>query len=75
MNWVNNGKVSKDFLDVINHSYISDNSYVLGYIDFYYCFNYVDIEKNGSETSQDVGLNSTGINYLNSDSDKDRVEV
>jgi hypothetical protein len=36
MNWVNNGKVSKDFfLDVINHSYISDNSYVLGYIDFY----------------------------------------
>jgi hypothetical protein len=57
----------------INHSYISDNSYVLGYIDFY-CFNYVDIEKNGSETYH-VGLNSTGINYLNSDSDKDRVEV
>jgi hypothetical protein len=73
MNWVNNGKVSKDFfLDVINHSYISDNSYVLGYIDFYYCFNYVDIEKKTRDISQDVGLNSTGINYLNSDSDKDR---
>lgn len=76
MNWVNNGKDYKDFLlNVINHSYISDSSYVLGYIDFYYCFNYVDIEKEWlRDISKDVGLNSTGINYLNSDSEKDNVE-
>jgi putative chitinase len=76
MNWVNNGKLSKDFfLNIINHSYISDTSYVLGYIDFYYCFNYVDIEKEWlRDISNDVGLNSTGINHLNNESDKDKIE-
>lgn len=76
MNWVNNGKLSKDFFsNIINHSYISDTSYVLGYIDFYYCFNYVDIEKEWlRDISNDVGLNSTGINHLNNESDKDKIE-
>lgn len=76
MNWVNNGKLSKDFFsNIINHSYISDTSYVLGYIDFYYCFNYVDIEKEWlRDISTDVGLNSTGINHLNNESDKDKIE-
>ncbi len=46
MTWVNNGKLFPTFIsDIITHSYISDTNYVLGYIDYYYCFNYFDIEK------------------------------
>jgi hypothetical protein len=76
MNWVNHGVVFKEFLaGIINHSYISDTSYVLGYIDFYYCFNYVDIEKEWlRDISNDVGLASTGINHLSDDTQKDKIE-
>jgi predicted chitinase len=76
MNWINHGIVFKDFLaGIINHSYISDTSYVLGYIDFYYCFNYVDIEKEWlRDISNDVGLSSTGVNNLGDDSQKDKIE-
>ena len=76
MNWVNNGKIFKDFLSgIIGHSYISDTSYVLGYIDYYYCFNYVDIEKEWiRDISNDVGLASSGMNHLNDDSQKDKIE-
>ena len=76
MNCVNHGIVFRDFLaGIINHSYISDTSYVLGYIDYYYCFNYVDIEKEWlRDISNDVGLSSTGVNHLNEDSQKDKIE-
>ena len=76
MRWVNNGEMFKDFIsNIINHSYISDTSYVLGYIDYYYCFNYVDIEKEWQrDISNDVGLASTGVNFLNDKSQKDKIE-
>jgi hypothetical protein len=76
MNWVNHGIIFKDFLSgIINHSYISDTSYVLGYIDFYYCFNYVDIEKEWlRDISNDVGLSSTGVNSLGDETQKDKIE-
>ncbi len=76
MSWVNDGKKPNEFVkDVVQHSYISDTSYVLGYIDFYYCFNYVDIEKEWlRDISNDVGISSTGMNNLNEDSVKDKIE-
>jgi hypothetical protein len=76
MTWRNIGKVPKEFInEIIQHSYISDTSYVLGYIDYYYCFNYVDIEKEWlRDISKDVGLASTGANHLNDPSTKDKVE-
>ena len=76
MTWRNIGKLPKDFInEIIQHSYISDTSYVLGYIDYYYCFNYVDIEKEWlRDISNDVGLASTGTNHLNEPSTRDQVE-
>ena len=76
MNWVNDGKLSSSFIkDIINHSYISDTSYVLGYIDFYYCFNYVDIEKEWlRDISNDVAISSTGVNNLNEEKIKEKIE-
>ena len=36
---------------------ISDSSYMLGYIDYYWCFNYVDIEKEWTrDIKRDVGI-------------------
>ena len=76
MSWVNHGVIFKDFISgIINHSYISETSYVLGYIDYYYCFNYVDIEKEWiRDISKDVGLASTGVNFLNGKDEKDRIQ-
>ena len=46
MNWRNPNKRPYEFImDIIRHSYISDESYMSGYIDYYYCFNYVDVDK------------------------------
>lgn len=76
MTWINNGKLFKDFTDdIIQHSYISDTSYVLGYIDYYYCLNYVDIEKEWlRDISNDVGVISTGINFLSKSDDSEKID-
>ena len=45
MTWIQRAK-TKDFLvDIIKRSYISDDTFLIGYIDYYYCFNYIDVEK------------------------------
>ena len=45
MTWINYNEFNLKFLnDIIMHSYISDDTFLFGYIDFYYNFNYVDVE-------------------------------
>ncbi len=63
MSWRNSNKKPYDFInEIIRHSYINDESYMGGYIDYYYCFNYVDIEKEyNRDISSDLGLNTAGI--------------
>lgn len=60
--------------DVIRHSYIADDSFTLAYIDFYYCLNYVDLEKEWRrDVSADVGIASTGTSQIDTktpDADK-----
>jgi hypothetical protein len=67
MIWRRNGINSKDFINsVIRHSYISDSSFMVGYIDYYWSFNYVDVEKEWNrDNSGDIGAISTGITGLN----------
>ena len=62
MNWNLNGKkVYESISEIIKHSYISDTSFMSGYIDYYYCFNYVDVEKESKrDISKDVGI-ETGL--------------
>jgi len=44
--WINPGDFRLNFLkDIVSHSYIDDTTFLFGYIDFYYNFNYVDINK------------------------------
>jgi muramidase (phage lysozyme) len=63
MNWIKNGITTKEFIkNIITHSYISDNSFTQGYIDFYWSLNFIDIEKEWlRDNSNDVAINSTGI--------------
>jgi mRNA-degrading endonuclease RelE of RelBE toxin-antitoxin system len=63
MKWVNTGKLPFEFMSqIISHSYISDDTFLMGYIDFYYSFNYVDIEKEWKrDISDDVGIISQGM--------------
>lgn len=72
MKWVRNGMNQEKFIrDVLSKSYISDDSFMAGYIDYYYCFNYVDVEKEyNRDNSDDVGLESTGIQHLSNEEEK-----
>jgi len=73
MSWRNIGDRPYKFIgDIIKHSYISDESFMAGYIDFYYCFNYVDVEKEMKRNiSGDVGIDTGGfVNPDTKDSDK-----
>ena len=60
MPWRNIGDKQYKFIeDIITHSYISETSFMAGYIDYYYCFNYVDIEKEMKrDISKDMGVDT-----------------
>lgn len=58
MNWIYGGKKTWETMDeMVKNSYINDKSFMAGYIDFYYCFNYVDVQKEvDRDISKDVGV-------------------
>lgn len=73
MPWRNIGDKQYKFMEeIIKHSYTSEESFMAGYIDYYYCFNYVDIEKEMKrDISKDVGIDTGGVaNPSDKDSDK-----
>jgi len=73
MPWRNIGDKQYKFVEeIIKHSYISEESFMAGYIDYYYCFNYVDIEKEMKrDISKDVGIDTGGVDQPGEkDSDK-----
>ena len=63
MVWRRNGIITKDFMkNILEHSYISDDSFMVGYIDYYWSFNYVDVEKEWKrDITNDVGIVSQGV--------------
>lgn len=65
MIWINPADTTLDFIqNIIDHSYSSDESFILSYIDFYYNLNYVDIEKSLNEDISDIeGITSNNF-YL-----------
>lgn len=58
MRWVFCGSKTYEVMaDIIDHSYVSEKSFMWGYIDYYYCFNYIDIEKElGRDITEDIGM-------------------
>lgn len=63
MPWKNPNKKIFNFMeDIIARSYINDESFMGGYIDYYYCFNYVDIEKEmNRDNSKDMGIDTSSL--------------
>jgi predicted chitinase len=46
MTWIQTGNPTIDFIEeIVESSYKSDNSFMASYIDYYYNFNFIDIEK------------------------------
>ncbi len=74
MTWINPGLKVHDFMDdILENSYISDEGFAYGYIDFYYNFNYVDIEKELSrDNTDDKGIDTSGV-ASNISGDEDRL--
>jgi hypothetical protein len=58
MTWINTGNQVSDFMeDIVENSYKSDTTFLSGFIDYYYNYNFVDIEK---ELNRDI-TNQLGI--------------
>ena len=64
MTWINPAKTGLEFMnDMILNSYTSDTSYTTGFVDFYYNFNYINVEKEFlRDNSNDKGIDTGGIN-------------
>lgn len=75
MTWINTGDRTYEFVtDIIDTSYKSDESFILGYIDYYYHFNYVDIEKELNRNVKDeLGVSSFGLEEAAQVKDKDKL--
>jgi len=69
MTWRRNGITTRQFMrNILEHSYISDDSFMIGYIDYYWSFNYVDVEKEWKrDITKDVGLISQGLSSKSGD--------
>jgi len=61
MNWLNTGvDFATDYIkDIVKHSYMSDNTFLWAYVDFYYNLNYVDIE---TQMKEDISNIQTVVN-------------
>jgi hypothetical protein len=75
MNWFNTGLKYRNFVsNIVKNSYIDDQSFVMAYIDFYYCFNYVDVEKEWRrDVSSDVGVSSGALSQLGSAKTEEKI--
>lgn len=76
MTWLQRGDNIDFIRSIIKRSYISDESYLIGYIDYYYCFNYLDIEKElNRDISNDVNVDSSGVNSIDSNDVKEKTKL
>lgn len=75
MSWLNTGQKNLEFLDLLmESSYKSDESILIYYIDFYYCINYVDIEKELRRSiKQELGVSNLGLEEAAKLSQKENI--
>ena len=75
MTWINTGERVYNFINsILETSYKSDESFLLGYIDYYYHFNYVDIEKElNRNLKEELGISSFGLEEAAQIKDKEKL--
>lgn len=75
MTWINPGHKPYDFMgDVIDYSYISDESFIVGYIDHYYNFCFIDVQKELLRNIEnEVGVLTMGLEEILDASNKGNI--
>jgi len=75
MTWINPGQKPYDFIsDIINYAYISDESFIVGYIDHYYNFCFVDVQKELLRNIEnELGVISMGLEEILGSADKGQI--
>lgn len=75
MTWINTGKKVRNFFDdVIDNSYLGEQNFVMGYIDYYYNYNYVDLQKELKRNiGEEKGISDTGIQSVMKLENKDSL--
>lgn len=66
MCWINPGNSSLRFIkDVLKNSYVSDDTFLFSYVDFYYNLCYVDLNKELTRNiNQDLMVNAAGFDKV-----------
>lgn len=66
MCWINPGNSSLQFMkDVLKNSYVSDDTFLFSYVDFYYNICYVDLNKELTRNiNEDVMVNAAGFDKV-----------
>lgn len=76
MTWIQRGDNIDFIKDIIKRSYISDESYLIGYIDYYYCFNYLDIEKEiNRDISNDINIDTNRANSIDNENVEEKSKL
>ena len=75
MAWKNPQKKIYEFMSsIVSRSYINDESFMGAYIDYYYCFNYVDIEKEmNRDNASDIGIDTSGLSQQSNPDELQRI--
>jgi predicted chitinase len=75
MTWINPGQKVYEFLNrIVDSSYLSDESFILGYVDYYYNYNFVDLEKELSrDLKQELGVTNIGVEEITQIQEKEGV--
>ena len=65
-NWINIGKTQRDFMkNIVENSYISDTSFQVCYVDYYYNLCFVDVSREfDRDVNDDVGVVSMGYDTM-----------
>lgn len=77
MSWINSGSKQLIFLnDVLKHSYVSDTTYLMQFIDYFYNLNYIDVEKEMSRSiKEELGIANIGLSEIAQVQEKDKDKV
>lgn len=75
MTWINPGIPRHEFIqNIISRSYKSDTAFMWGYVDFYYNFNYLDVEKElNRNINEELGVSSNGMEEIFKVQDKNKL--
>lgn len=75
MTWLQTGEDTIDFInEVVESSYKSDNAFMSAYVDYYYNFNFVDIQKELERNNDnDLGITDRTLQDIFGSKDKEQL--